>query len=76
MSNYIIDEQGKKEVEGNFEILYVGNESAGYKTQRELEEQQKLEEDLFNSILPSEKEILMAEIELNIINLLLEMEVI
>lgn len=38
-------------------------------------EQERVETELINSLFPSEKEMLMAEIELNIINLLLEMEV-
>lgn len=38
-------------------------------------EQERLEKELLNNLLPSEKEMLMAAIELNIINLLLEMEV-
>lgn len=38
-------------------------------------EQERLEQELLDGLLPSEKEMLIAEIELNIINLLLEMEV-
>lgn len=43
--------------------------------QYDIDEQIRLEQELFNSLLPSEKEILKAEIELNTINLLLEMGV-
>ncbi len=73
MDEYIIDEQGKWLIQGSARLLIEPSES--YLAQRELEEQQRLEEELFSSLIPSEKEVLMAEIELNIINLLLEMEV-
>lgn len=39
-------------------------------------EQERLEQQLLENLKPSEKEILMAEIELSTINLLLELEVI
>ena len=35
-----------------------------------------LEQELLDSLKPSEKEVLMAEVELNTLNLLLELEVI
>ena len=73
MSKYTIDEQGKWLIQGNARLLVEPSDS--YLAARQAEEQTKLEEELFNNLLPSEKEILMAEIELNIINLLLEMEV-
>lgn len=41
-----------------------------------LEEQQKQEQELLESLKPSEKEVLMAEIQLNVIELLIESEVI
>lgn len=44
-------------------------------TQRELEHQMQQEQELMGSLKPSEKDALMAEIELNTINLLLEMGV-
>lgn len=39
-------------------------------------EQERLENELSNSLKPSDKEVLMAEVELNTINLLLELGVI
>ncbi len=50
-------------------------------TQQEIEriyqyKQAQEEQDLLNSLIPSEKEVLMAEIELNTINLLIESGVI
>lgn len=76
MNNYIVDNDGKKEIIGSFGLLYVGNESEQYLNEKKQEEQRRLEEELFNSLLPTEKELIMAEIELNIINLLIESEVI
>ncbi len=63
-------------VDGLVSILPTYLESEEYRKQKELEEQQRLEEELFNNLIPSEKEMLMAEIQLNIINLLIESEVI
>jgi len=41
----------------------------------EIDEQLRLEQELLESLRPSEKEVLIAEVELNTINLLIEMEV-
>lgn len=73
MSEYIVDRQGKWLVQGGAKLLVEPSEE--YLQQRESEEQQRLEEELFNRLLPTEKELLMAEVELNTINLLLELEV-
>ena len=54
------------------EVLFTEEELK----QQELENQQKLEQELVESLKPSEKEVLMAEIELNTINLLIESGVI
>ena len=43
--------------------------------QRELGQQMQEEQELLDSLIPSSKEVLMAEIELNTINLLLELGV-
>jgi hypothetical protein len=43
--------------------------------QNRLLEQQREEQDLINNLKPTQKEVLMAEIELNTINLLLELGV-
>ena len=67
---YITDENGNWKVEGNVKILIEPSES--YLAERELEYQQQLERELIDSLKPSEKEVLMAEIELNTINLLME----
>lgn len=74
--DYIIDQDGKKEVKGNFKLLYEGNESEQYLSKKGQEEQARLEEELLESLRPSDKEVLMAEVELETINLLLELEVI
>lgn len=71
---YLTDEKGKWEIKGNIKILIEPSES--YLQQRELKYQQQLEQELLNSLKPSEKEVLMAEIELNTINLLIESGVI
>ena len=71
---YITDENGNWKVEGNVKILIEPSES--YLAERELEYQQQLERELIDSLKPSEKEVLMAEIELNTINLLIESGVI
>ncbi len=44
--------------------------------QNELEQQRQEEQELLDTLKPSEKEVLMAEIELNTINLLIESGVI
>lgn len=74
MNNYVIDKDGKWLIVKELKLLIEPSES--YLQQRDIEEQQRLEEKLFNSLQPSEKELLVAEIELNIINLLIESEVI
>lgn len=67
---YIIDEKGRWKVQGSFKMLIEPSES--YLAERELEEQQRLEQELLDSLIPTEKEVLMAEVELNTINLLME----
>lgn len=74
MDEYIIDEQGKWLIQGSVRLLVEPSEE--YTRQRELEEQQRLEQELLESLKPSEKEVLKAEIELSIIELLLESGVI
>lgn len=71
---YITDENGKWEINGNIKMLIEPSES--YLTERDLERQKQEEEELVNSLKPTDKEVLMAEIELNTLNLLTEMEVI
>lgn len=67
---YIIDEKGRWKVQGSCKMLIEPSES--YLAERELEEQQRLEQELLDSLIPTEKEVLMAEVELNTINLLME----
>ncbi|NLX81590.1 MAG: hypothetical protein GXZ03_08515 [Proteiniphilum sp.] len=71
---HITDEHGKWKVEGNIKMLIEPSES--YLTEKELERQRQEEQELIESLKPSEKEVLMAEIELNTINLLIESGVI
>lgn len=59
-------------------LIFEDNEVVDYEIDYEkyqLEEQQRLEQELLESLKPSEKEVLIAEVELNTINLLIEMEV-
>ena len=59
-------------------LIFEDNEVVDYEIDYEkyqLEEQQRLEQELLESLRPSEKEVLIAEVELNTINLLIEMEV-
>lgn len=72
---FITDEKGKWKIESETSKILI-EPSESYLSKRQVEEQYRLEEELFNSLLPTEKEILMAEIELNTINLLLETGVI
>lgn len=67
------NEKGKWLTDGNVKILIEPSES--YWQQRALEEQQRLEQELLESLKPNDKDVLMAEIELNTINLLLELGV-
>lgn len=70
---YVTDENGKWKVEGFVKMLITPSEN--YLVKKELEQQQQLEKELLESLKPTEKEVLMAEIELNTINLLLELGV-
>lgn len=59
-------------------LIFEDNEVVDYEIDYEkyqLDEQQRLEQELLESLKPSEKEVLIAEVELNTINLLIEMEV-
>lgn len=73
MSSTFIDENGKWEIRGNVKLLIEPSDN--YLAGKELEKQRLEEEELLNSLKPSDKEVLMAEIELNTINLLLELGV-
>lgn len=59
-------------------LIFEDNEVVDYEIDYEkyqLDEQQRLEQELLESLKSSEKEVLIAEVELNTINLLIEMEV-
>lgn len=71
---YITDEKGKWKIEENVKMLI--EPSLSYLAEKELEYQQQLEQELLDSLKPTEKEVLMAEIEINTINLLIESGVI
>ena len=74
MSEYFVDEKGKWKVKGNVKMLIEPSES--YIQQQEQERQQQLEQELLESLKTTEKEVLMAEVELNTINLLLDLGVV
>jgi len=71
---YITDSSGKWLIKDGYKILVEPSEE--YIKRLEQEEQQMLEQEMLENLKPSEKEVLKAEIELNIINLLIESGVI
>lgn len=71
---YFTDEKGKWKVKGNVKILIEPSEE--YLTQREIERQQEEEQELLNSLIPTDEEVTKAETELLLIELLEELEVI
>lgn len=71
---YIADEQGKWLVQGNCRMLIEPSES--YLAQRELEGMQQDEQELIDNLIPSDKDMLMAEVEINTIILLTEVGLI
>ncbi len=74
MNEYITDEQGKWLIQGNARLLIEPSES--YLAQRELERIQQEEEELLDSLIPSDKELLMAEVEIQTITILMEVGLI
>lgn len=72
--DYIINEKGKWKVEGNIKTLIEPSES--YLAQRELERLQQEEQELLDSLIPSEIEMLMAEVEIQTITILMEVGLI
>ena len=71
---FIIDERGKWKVEENVKMLIEPSES--YLAERELEQQIQQEQELLESLIPSDKEILMAEVEIQTITILMEVGLI
>lgn len=75
---YDIDENGKWKVDGVVRTLIEPSES--YLTKRkaeiEQEEQRRLEQELLDSLIPSKEEILLAEAEIQTINILMEVGLI
>ena len=71
---YITDEKGKWKVEENVKMLIEPSES--YLAERELEQQIQQEQELLESLIPSDKEILMAEVEIQTITILMEVGLI
>lgn len=60
-------------------LVFEDDEAVDYEIdyeKYEQDEQLRLEKELLESLKPSKKEVLMAEVELNTINLLLELEVV
>lgn len=57
-------------------LIFEGDIAVGYEIdyeQYEIDKQIRLEQELLNSLKPTEKEVILAEAELNTINLLLEL---
>ena len=73
---YVVDQDGTKIVKGSFKILPSGSESEEYLQQRALEEQERLDQELLDSLIPSKDEMLMAEVEINTITILMEVGLI
>lgn len=71
---YVIDDYGKWETEGNAKILIEPSED--YLQQQTQEHKQQFEQELIQSLKPTEKAVLMAEIQLSVIELLIESGVI
>lgn len=71
---YITDANGKWEIEGNVKILIEPSES--YLTERELERQKQEEVELLNRLIPSDKDMLMAEVEIQTITIMMEVGLI
>jgi hypothetical protein len=71
---YIIDENGKWEVQGIYSNLIEPSES--YLERIKLEQQEREEQLLLDSLTPTEKDILKAEIEIDILTLIQEMGVL
>jgi len=62
--------------EGYVRLIFEGDIAVGYEIdyeQYEIDKQIRLEQELLNSLKPTEKEVILAEAELNTINLLLEL---
>ena len=74
MSEYIVDEQGKWLIQGSARLLVEPSEV--YLQQRVLEEQQRLEQELLDNLIPSKDEMLMAEVEIQTITILMEVGLI
>lgn len=74
MNNYIIDEQGKWLVQGIAKLLIEPSES--YIAQQELVRQKQEEQELLDSLIPSDREMLMADVEIQTITILMEVGLI
>lgn len=71
---HTVDEKGRWIVQDGARMLVELSEE--YAEYLAMEKQKGEEQELLESLKPSEKEILMAEIQLNVIELLIESEVI
>lgn len=71
---YETDVDGKWEVRGNVRLLVEPSEE--YLQKLEIQRQQELEEKLLESLIPSSNEILKAEIDLQVLQILKECELI
>lgn len=71
---YITDEQGKWLIQGSARLLIEPSES--YLAQKELERLQVEEQELLDNLIPSDKEMLMAEVEIQTITILMEVGLI
>lgn|GEM_PF-6566535 len=78
MPEYVTNKDGKWEIGEGYEVLIEPSETyiqeVDFRFQQE--EQERIERELMESLKPSEKEVLKAEIELNILELLIDCGVI
>ena len=72
---YITDEKGKWLIESETSKMLI-EPSESYLAQRELERLQQEERELLDSLIPSDKEMLMAEVEIQTITILVEVGLI
>ena len=69
-----INDNGKYKIINGVKILIEPSDQ--FLTRREAENQIRIEQNALKNLIPSEKEVLMAEIELNTLNLLIDLEVL
>lgn len=71
---YYTNDDGKWKVVDGVRVLIEPSET--FEEERERRKQERLESELLESLLPSDSDVLKAEIELEMLNLLIDLEVI